>query len=1037
MLKHVKLLINSFLIFSSFLPLLISYGYGSPEAAFVVDVPFYCPASKIAEAEPFIKQEYEHRCKKYNQHKDKKCYNVTIFSENDFEPGKEPFKIAGDKFRGCLRLYESRSNRVTLTTTSPLNVNGGVKPLNTTIKSEDYDFIYSTVRNETGRINSFINLFRDEAFGVNAHESRERFKQSMVMVLLLNRYKSISSTLNKSLKRYLPELDQAPNVVLLRGFWEPKWVDNKGKPVPLKHVHHFFLQYLRRNADAAINFLKTNEEGRLRDLLSKKGKKSTKITFNMHVPYRELREALRIHPRKILLTQELTKSHPGKPIYEAIHDDDLALFRVKNDLSGQEYGLYSHYEMLIRTHNQPEMITTGYRASEIGAFQNADEFASIYVGIEEDRYCRADLSKVDARLAYYAEPNIMVKVNTAEGRMPYSFLDRASTWSLYLTQSVFDKYESPHESFNILDAIYSANPNAVVIFDASHPVVMKLPERMLKNKQGGRHEVGIYEAEQSKILPPCNSSKKTNMLNYTKISEHLSQSALSFRNYAVVAHMQLGLSEKTLTILKPEQLVRVKVGLPQNVFRSILCTILNSYDPINFIETYRTYTVNGAKFPQLPMLESIEYIVGNYAYFADMMPMKFKGDISDENVSHYLRQFNQIGHFGNKLTQIQHLKNIFNSVFTIVNWPDPISKLVEAAQALGKRRNDILRAYYKRAESYHPYSKIPSFQISKGSSTLSLPLTDVQQESSIQNTTLSFSLKKEKEEEGLDDADYHYTDQDIWNILKHEIAADNGNDPHKPLEVPGTTNFVCHPMSLKFHKEMEENIIGYLQRYWGNFNLQSNTCSRILIPLSLGKHWITLLINKIDNPKSIEIWYIDSLEPDSITSQKIDNSLKPFLKAFLPSYTYYFNEKIKREQPDQHACGPITVENILDYAGIKRHHVEGRIALTPQDIKDLRGTHIQILLPQGIELEGTNHALNKDNPVREIKKEEANLISVLPFLQPKIEVSCIAFTEDNYHRLLDNLKNSNYGLKEITKWAGFSGSRPPRDFDSMNDPDCV
>lgn len=678
------------------------------KAGFIVEVPYYCPPPKIQDMSPLIKEESARYIKKMAKNPQKKKYHeLPSFKESDFIPGQEPYRIAEDEFRGFLKLrgYQAEGRFLPPSRFDNPRAHEHAKA----VKETSPALLKDVLEKETSQVNSFINLFRTEAFGHSAENSKSCFDESMKMVLLLNRYKSISSTLNKSLKLYSEHLDKDKNVLFLRGFWEPKWqkkINGVWKTIKFKEVQHYFIEYLKRSKDGALKFLKENEggeingeqKGRIKGIFSKheSDQKKTKITMNTHVPYQELREALRTHPLKKAMVQELKNIHPGKPIYEAIHDSDLVGLRLIADghfSTNPPIGLYSHYELLIEQHKQPNLLTTGYRAARDERFntKSVDYFVGVYSAIEEDRYVRAALSLVDARLAYYSEPNFLVKIPSGELSMPYSFMDKSTQWSLGSVRYTFNPY-NPHESLNILEGIYtSTDGNPHIVFDPKHPILMRLPDRMLVNKHSGTpYQVGHYDENIRRIYPISDVEG----YSFLKLSENVSQSPLSFRDYSLVAYTQLGLKGGQYFIKSNmfPCLTKAKVKRPHNVFISLLCTIFNSYDPVMLIENLHLYKQQfHIQDETLASIKKrIDFVCEHYEELTKSSLLSF-GAVGDENVS---SRFKELNRYTRKVEQLTELREIFNPVFQTSAVETPMSTLIEAAQAMGKARNNHIKWFY-------------------------------------------------------------------------------------------------------------------------------------------------------------------------------------------------------------------------------------------------------------------------------------------------------------------------------------------------------
>lgn len=651
-------------------PSAFSKGFGDYElaptpTAFVTEIPFYCPPPSVQDVQEIIKEECTHS-------KEAPHY---IFKDEDFAYGQEPYRIANDDFRGFLKLS------ATATSDTPLILHNkhlnprkyeGAKPLEKS-KSPLSAFLEKETGKDAAAINAYVQLFQSETFGKTPEESLSRFHDSVRVVLLLNRYKSISSTRNASLKYFSESLTQTPNVLILRGFWEPKWVKGQsGVPVSFQEVRHFFLEYLNRKPEDALKFLIENEGGEIDHM--PRGRLQGLIPngygLNTHVPYQELREALRIHPIKKLMVTELLGADPKRAVYEAIHDSDLVHLRTKNS----PMGLYSHYEKLI-AEQHPDMVTTGYSAAFDDRFKEDENyFKCLSVAIDEDRYVRAALARVDPRLTYYPEPNLIIRVDQETQIQPYSFLKNIASWSLSSKAYSFEAY-NPQESLNALKHLYEQSKSKpVVIFDPTHPVEMRLPQRMLNNKHTGtRLEVGCYDPSQSKIAVGRRTYK------FLKVSENLSQSSLSFRDYAVVIYTELGLKGKSHYITSAP--TPIKVTHPNAVFTSIVSSIFNSYDPVQLIENLPT---------EQP--DPLRYVCENYTLLADVSHVMFKADLADDNVNAVLMGINKLT---NKSDQLKVLSETFNPVFKVHYLDQLMDTIIQAAKSMGEKRSKVfLSSYY-------------------------------------------------------------------------------------------------------------------------------------------------------------------------------------------------------------------------------------------------------------------------------------------------------------------------------------------------------
>lgn len=649
------------------------------EAAFIVDIPFYCPPPKIIKVRDYIEKEYEkfdQKCKS-NREKQKK-HEKNVFKEKYFIKGKEPYRIAGKEFRGFLELYKyDPDNKRT-----PSSFKGNPRAKENAKNLEEKED-YFNLDEEITKINNYVSLFRNEAFGGSKEESHKRFHSSMRIVLLLNRYKSISSTLNKSLKRFNNNLDDDRDILLLRGFWQPEWekkVSGRWKTILIKEVRHFFLEYLKYAPEDAIEFLLKNEENLLRK------------EFNSHVPYQELREAIRVHPVKREIVRELRTKDPDRPIYEAIHDNDLTHLRTTTDGSAYKggQGLYTYYEDLIEEHSQPIMLSTGYRAAGDDRFEDANHFVCVFAAIEEDRYVRSSASRIDPRLAYYSEPNILVKISKKRTAIPYSFLDDPEQWDLGAKQYAFKKY-APHESVNILKGIYRKYDDPHIVFDPKHPVIMRLPDRMLYEKRrGGTLTRGQFDQRTSRIIP----NKNDQDVKYLNIAANVSQSCLNFLDYARVLYSQLGLVGKKFTY-EDEEGDSHQISNPNNFFNSIVHGLFTSYDPYAMV---LELTLEGCSIEK-----AIRKVSNNYEDIANNKLIKeinTKNNFLNDIIEYILNPMEDVN-------QLDLLREHFNPIFQQSDLEKPIDLLIKAAKAMGRQRVDIIKEYYAEdIKSENKYIKL-------------------------------------------------------------------------------------------------------------------------------------------------------------------------------------------------------------------------------------------------------------------------------------------------------------------------------------------
>lgn len=657
-----KIYINFSLFFFVFTH---SFGFSNQEFIFAVDVPVYLPYTiKASDQKDLIKSELHHFEQKCVKHPEKtKKHNLYQFSESDFTPGREPYSIQDkgikSKWRGFLKLYKPNYD-VTFVTTDIRSCEGAKK-----IKEGQS---IPNLDEETSQINKLISLFKDESFGFNTEESREQFSKKMQLNILLNRVLSISSTRNKSLKRYTDDLDKDSSVLIMRAFWEPKWV-KRGNSVSFKEVRHFFLEYLRRDPENALAFL-IRQEG---DILGET------LGGSAHVPYRQLREAIRIHPVKISKAAQLKRQNRRASLFEATHDSDLVQLRIQRDGSSfPADGLYSFYEERIRQYlidnnnHFPPLVTSGYRAAYENKIKN-DLFYFLFSAIEEDRYIRQATSQVDPLMTYYAEPNCLYYVTRTMAYMPYTFLGVPGSknkapirWDLNQINAQFDYYD-PSESAIILHQMYERYSNASVLYDASHPVMMKLPARMLLNKRStssfNLSDLGTFDHERHVFKPTTPKA--------LKVSENISQSPLAFRDYAMSIYSQLGL------VGKDYYYNRQKVERANACFTSIFTSIFNAFDPVIIIEDN-----GGIAFLSTLSATSYESWVKRFKMVTDLKS-------GNEAIKQVLLSVNRQQTHNSQKTE---LETLIDSIFGT----HVFEKLYRTAKALGQERFNHIYHYFIR-----------------------------------------------------------------------------------------------------------------------------------------------------------------------------------------------------------------------------------------------------------------------------------------------------------------------------------------------------
>ena len=427
-------------------------------------------------------------------------------------------------------------------------------------------------------LNALVTLFQDEAFGTSAGTSREEFDKSMVMVIFANRMKSVFAIKNQSLKY---DFMMGSNIIVLRGAWEPVWKfrqksGQKAREVPLK----FIRSYMRKCLRNAQN-LELNEPERKLWLVKAETLYNQEMQVNGHVPYHELREYLRTHSLRNKLVIDFFTTNPCRQLYEATHDNDLVALRTVTD-GGQlpAVGLYTYYSLLLNDFKHahlayPHVLTTGYRAAyESRRFATVNDFAWLYQSVEEDRYARAESSRIDFRVSYIAEPNCLYLIPAGQLAISNTFLSLPNGENLSLNDH--NNYD-PCESMSIMTQIYAGTKGAAkVCFDPKHPALMRVPDRMLSNKKSKTafrlDEIGVYDMEKDRF-------EVRDFVQALKFSSSISQTPFAYLDYASTLYRQFGLVG--IKAFCDTQ----KVFKPDSLFKSLIPTLFNHFDLATFVLT--------------------------------------------------------------------------------------------------------------------------------------------------------------------------------------------------------------------------------------------------------------------------------------------------------------------------------------------------------------------------------------------------------------------------------------------------------------------
>lgn len=230
-----------------------------------------------------------------------------------------------------------------------------------------------------------LETFRDEGFSKTADRSRLKSGQRLFVLLGINRFQSLDSSINQSFKQAIPHLPQIPGIHYhaLGTIWYPR------RHCTVQDCPDLLDQ---EKAFRLLKFIAPDVAKQVRKIDDKNAKK--------HVPYQSIRDWIKDDP---MVTQWLEILRQKRTrIFWSTMDGDLVGLR-----SGGRVGLFSTYDRLIRVwrqdHNNkdPTLLSTGYwPALEEGLFYR--------VGIEIDMRIREAMAQAIPIAPYYPEPNFLV-----------------------------------------------------------------------------------------------------------------------------------------------------------------------------------------------------------------------------------------------------------------------------------------------------------------------------------------------------------------------------------------------------------------------------------------------------------------------------------------------------------------------------------------------------------------------------------------------------------------------------------------------------
>jgi hypothetical protein len=270
-----------------------------------------------------------------------------------------------------------------------------------------------------------------------AEDDKDLLDNSISISIGLNRMLSLSTRKNLSLKL---ELEQSPNTAVTYekfGFyWECKWYDFQGE-VNYQKVHKFYKQLKKIDKSKAAKFLESCES-------------------NITIPYQELREYAKNHPKTKALVKHFRNLDQESVIYFSLIDADTIDFNR----------IYSSYLKILNQDNNrpfPTLLSTGYEFSE-----NEFRFAS-----QIDRMIRVITEKHLKLSVYYPEPNMLVLLLKDHETLVESFI---------ATDSTLRKSGNAESVALIRNILAARGSNILVSFMDADPLITFTPERVKHTK---------------------------------------------------------------------------------------------------------------------------------------------------------------------------------------------------------------------------------------------------------------------------------------------------------------------------------------------------------------------------------------------------------------------------------------------------------------------------------------------------------------------------------------------------------------------------
>ncbi|XP_076681831.1 uncharacterized protein LOC143375973 [Andrena cerasifolii] len=287
-------------------------------------------------------------------------------------------------------------------------------------------------------VDSFLSKLSENGF-----EIYERDKLSKIAVSIgLNRMYSISTRKNNSL---ILELESKVNTRKIKYkffgyYWTCSWYTKDGKEANIEYVRSFYKKLKRKNPDLAKKFIAQEE----------------KEGAERNVPYQNIREYAKNHPKTKELIKEFRDNNSNAMIYLHLADDDVSHFN----------GIYSAYLRIIDgCYKPPTVMSTGYE------FPKDTQYMAYHLLSSMERMHRVITTFYIPLGTYYPEPNMCILIPQNCENVEESFIDRRRGQGRTL------------ESAILLKNIQNNRQNVYAIFSEDNPIITNIPSRAKVYKQ--------------------------------------------------------------------------------------------------------------------------------------------------------------------------------------------------------------------------------------------------------------------------------------------------------------------------------------------------------------------------------------------------------------------------------------------------------------------------------------------------------------------------------------------------------------------------